>query len=78
MATILSKKKLNMKKILITLTLAGVFMACGKSRDSSANSDSTTHINSTTPPATSDTTNPIGVMMSDTSITAADSLNRQK
>ncbi|MDB5261376.1 MAG: hypothetical protein JWQ14_657 [Adhaeribacter sp.] len=63
-----------MKKILLVLTIAGVFTACGTKNESSTDSGNTTHINSTTPPPTSDTTNPIGVMMSDTSIAAADSL----
>jgi ABC-type glycerol-3-phosphate transport system substrate-binding protein len=63
-----------MKKILLALTIAGVFTACGNGGDSAADADSTATVNSTTPPPTSDTTNPIGVMMSDTSITAADSL----
>jgi len=65
-----------MKKFLLVLTIAGVFTACGKSGESSAGSDSTTEVNSTTPPATSDSTNPVGVMMSDTSTTVADSLNK--
>jgi ABC-type oligopeptide transport system substrate-binding subunit len=67
-----------MKKILLGLTIAGVFTACGKGGESATDSDSNTNINSTTPPATSDTTNPIGVMMSDTSTSISDSLNRQK
>ena len=68
----------NMKKILIAFTIAGVFTACGKSSESSTDSNQTTDINSTTPPATSDTTNHIGVMMSDTSTSISDSLNSQK
>jgi len=68
------KNKLNMKNILLVLTIAGIFTGCGKGGESSADSDSTANINSTTPPATSDTTNPVGVMMGDTSIVAADSL----
>lgn len=67
-----------MKKILVALTIAGVLTACGSGGGSSAGSDNTTNVNSTTPPATSDTTNPIGVMMSDTSISISDSLNSQK
>jgi uncharacterized lipoprotein YajG len=73
--TIIGKKnKHNMKKILLVLTLMGIFTGCGNGGESSTDSDSTANINSTTPPATSDTTNPVGVMMGDTSIVAADSL----
>lgn len=67
-----------MKKILLALTIAGIFTACGDGRESSTDSENTTEVNSTTPPPTSDTTNPIGVMMSDTSISISDSLNSQK
>jgi|GEM_PF-1715775 len=63
-----------MKKILLVLVISGIFSACGEGSESSTDSDSTANINSTTPPATSDTTNPVGVMMGDTSIVAADSL----
>jgi len=63
-----------MKKILLVLAVTGIFSACGEGSESSTDSDSTANINSTTPPATSDTTNPVGVMMGDTSIVAADSL----
>lgn len=63
-----------MKKMLLALTLAGVFTACGNGGDRSADSDSTTNVTSTTPPATADTTNPIGVMMGDTTISVYDSL----
>lgn len=63
-----------MKKILLVLAVTGIFSACGEGGGSSTDSDSTANINSTTPPATSDTTNPVGVMMGDTSIVAADSL----
>ncbi|PSR52636.1 hypothetical protein AHMF7605_03395 [Adhaeribacter arboris] len=64
-----------MKKILFALTIASVFTACGKS---SSNADSTTKVDSTTPPASSDSANPVGVMMSDTSTSVSDSLNHQK
>jgi hypothetical protein len=67
-----------MKKILLALSITVVFTACGKGSESAGETESTKEANSTTPPPTSDTTNPIGVMMSDTSITAADSLNSQK
>ncbi len=67
-----------MKKIIIAFTITCVFTACGSGGGSSASSDSTTEANSTTPPPTSDSTNPVGVMMSDTSTSTADSLNSQK
>ncbi len=65
-----------MKKLLISLTIIGLFTACGSG--SSTSSESTTKANSTTPPPTADSTNPVGVMMSDTSTSVADSLNNQK
>ena len=68
------KNKYTMKKILLVLAISGIFSACGEGSEGSTDSDSTANINSTTPPATSDTTNPVGVMMGDTSIVAADSL----
>ncbi|QNF33093.1 hypothetical protein HUW51_10265 [Adhaeribacter swui] len=68
-----------MKKILVAITLAVVFTCCGKGQESgSADSNSTTEENSTTPPTTADSSNPVGVMMSDTSTAIADSLNSQK
>jgi ABC-type oligopeptide transport system substrate-binding subunit len=67
-----------MKSILLVLTLVGFFTACGSKSGSPADSDGTANINSTTPPPTSDSTNPVGVMMSDTSTAAADSLNSQE
>jgi ABC-type oligopeptide transport system substrate-binding subunit len=67
-----------MKTIGLALILAGILTACGGKRESSAGADGTANINSTTPPPTSDSTNPVGVMMSDTSTAVADSLNRQK
>jgi hypothetical protein len=64
-----------MKKILMALSIAGILTSCGNGGGSAVDAaDSTATVNSTTPPPTSDTTGPIGVMMSDTSITAADSL----
>ena len=71
---LLGKNNYTMKKILLALAITGIFSACGKGGETSTNSDSTANVNSTTPPATSDTTNPVGVMMGDTSIVAADSL----
>ena len=67
-----------MKTIGLALILAGLLTACGGKRESSADADGTANINSTTPPPTSDSTNPVGVMMSDTSTAVADSLNSQK
>ena len=63
-----------MKKIGLAFALAGVLTSCGKGGEHATDTDSTTTVSSTTPPPTADTTNPIGVMMSDTSIVAADSL----
>ncbi|GAA4437392.1 hypothetical protein GCM10023188_31530 [Pontibacter saemangeumensis] len=63
-----------MKKTLMALTLAGIFTGCGNGGESAVDADSTAAVNSTTPPPTSDTTGAVGVMMSDTSVTAADSL----
>jgi len=64
-----------MKKILLAFTIISVFTACGKS---STDSDSPTDVSSTTPPSTTDSTNPVGVMMGDTSSSVSDSLNSQK
>lgn len=63
-----------MKKILLAFTIIVVFTACGKSGESTSSSK----VDSTTPPPTSDSTNPVGVMMSDTSTSVSDSLNSQK
>ncbi len=64
-----------MKRILLTIVIAGIFMACGNGSESSADSDTTSNINSTTPPPKRDT-NPIGIMMGDTSIALNDSLKK--
>jgi hypothetical protein len=72
------ENKNKMKKILLALTITVIFTACGKGGEGAGKTEGTSDVNSTTPPPTSDTTNPIGVMMSDTSTTAADSLNNQK
>ena len=61
-----------MKRILI-IPIAVIFMACGNGSESAADSDTT--VNSTTPPPKSDT-NPIGVMMGDTTIGINDSLKK--
>ena len=63
-----------MKKILLVLALAGIFMACGNGGESAVGSDTTT-VTSTTPPPTLDTLSPIGVMMGDTTINQYDSVN---
>ena len=64
-----------MKKILLAFTIIVVFTAC---RKSSTDSDSATDVSSTTPPSTTDSTNPVGVMMGDTANSVSDSLNSQK
>lgn len=66
-----------MKKILIILFCTVVFTACGNGRDNSTDTNSDTDsamVTSTTPPPTSDTTSPIGVMMGDTTIAEYDSV----
>ena len=60
-----------MKKILLIVSIASVLISCSNSGGSTADSD--TNVNSTTPPPKQDT-NPIGVMMGDTSININDSL----
>jgi hypothetical protein len=60
-----------MKRILLIIAIAGIFMACGNGSESTSGAD--TNVNSTTPPASSDT-NPVGVMMGDTTIGINDSL----
>ena len=63
-----------MKQILLILSVTFIFIAC-----QNGNSESTvgadTNVNSTTPPAKPDT-NPIGIMMGDTSIGINDSLKK--
>jgi hypothetical protein len=63
-----------MKRILI-IPIAVVFMGCGNGSESAADSDTTSNVNSTTPPPKPDT-NPIGVMMGDTTIGINDSLKK--
>ena len=58
----------------MALAITGVLTACGNGEGNTVDADGTANVNSTTPPPTPDSTGPIGVMMSDTSITAADSL----
>jgi hypothetical protein len=60
-----------MKRILFIVVITSVAMACGNSSGESDYSDTT--INSTTPPPKQDT-NPIGIMMGDSSIGINDSL----
>ena len=63
-----------MKKIVLIVAIASVFMACGNSSKSAADSD--TNVNSITPPPTSDSTSTVAPMMGDTSKTEADSLKK--
>ena len=62
-----------MKKMLLIVTIAGVFMSCGNGSKSSASSDTTKSIS---PPPTSDTAGAMAPMMGDTSKTDADSLKK--
>lgn len=62
-----------MKKMLFVVAIAGIFMACGNGSESTSGAD--TNVNSTTPPAKADT-NPVGVMMGDTTIGINDSLKK--
>lgn len=59
-----------MKKMLLIVAIAGVFMSCGNGSESSTNSDST--VNSITPP--SDSTSTMAPMMGDTSKIEPDSV----
>ena len=62
-----------MNKFVLIVAIAGVFAACGNSSESAAEADTT--VNSTTPPPSRDT-NPIGIMMGDTTIGINDSLKK--
>lgn len=64
-----------MKKIALIVAMAFVFTSCGNSSESAADSDTTSNVNSTTPPPKRDT-NPIGIMMGDTTIGINDSLKK--
>ena len=72
-----------MKKLLLIVSIAGVFTSCGNDSKSSAGSDTTSsaasdttsNVHSTTPPPKKDT-NPIGIMMGDTTIGINDSLKK--
>jgi len=68
------KGKSIMKRIVLIITIASVFTACGNSSESSIDADTT--VNSITPPPTSDTTSTVAPMMGDTSKTEADSLKK--
>jgi hypothetical protein len=61
-----------MKRILLITTITSIFIACDGNRSKSA-ADADTTATSTTPPARQDT-NPIGIMMGDTTIGINDSL----
>ena len=69
----MKENKYNMKRILFVVAIAGGFIACGNGNEGSANTD--TSVNSTTPPPKKDT-NPIGIMMGDTTIGINDSLKK--
>jgi hypothetical protein len=62
-----------MKKMLLIVSITGVFMSCGNSSVSSVSSDTTKSI---TPPPTSDSSSTTAPMMGDTSKTEADSLKK--
>lgn len=62
-----------MKRIILIIAIASVFTSCGNSSESPADADTT--VNSTTPPPKQDT-NPIGIMMGDTTIGINDSLKK--
>jgi PBP1b-binding outer membrane lipoprotein LpoB len=61
-----------MKRILLIIAIVSVFTSCSGKRSESA-TDADTTATSTTPPARQDT-NPIGIMMGDTTIGINDSL----
>lgn len=62
-----------MKRIILIIAIASVFTSCRNSGESAADADTT--VNSTTPPLKQDT-NPIGIMMGDTTIGINDSLKK--
>ena len=62
-----------MKKMLLIIAIATLFTSCGNGSESDAGADTT--VSSTTPPPTKDT-NPVGIMMGDTTIGINDSLNK--
>ena len=64
-----------MKGIILTLIVAAIFVACNNSSEGSTGTDTDTNVQSTTPPPKKDT-NPIGIMMGDTTIGINDSLKK--
>jgi hypothetical protein len=62
-----------MKKIVLIVAISSVFTSCGNSSESTTGLD--TNVSSTTPPPKKDT-NPIGIMMGDTTIGINDSLKK--
>ncbi len=62
-----------MKTILLIAAIASILTSCGRSRESAADADTTA--TSTTPPPEQDT-NPVGIMMGDTTIGINDSLKK--
>jgi hypothetical protein len=64
-----------MKELLLMITVAGFLVACSNSGKGSGGSDTDSNVQSTTPPPNKDT-NPIGIMMGDTTIGINDSLKK--
>ena len=62
-----------MKRIILVIAIASLFTNCRNSSESDAGADTT--VMSTTPPRTKDT-NPVGIMMGDTTIGINDSLKK--
>ncbi|WP_018612282.1 hypothetical protein [Segetibacter koreensis] len=62
-----------MKKKLLIVAIPAILVACADGSGSAADSD--TNVSSTTPPPKPDT-NPIGIMMGDTTIGINDSLKK--
>ena len=62
-----------MKKMILIIALASLFTNCGNSSEKGAGADTT--VSSTTPPPIKDT-NPVGIMMGDTTIGINDSLKK--
>jgi hypothetical protein len=64
-----------MKAFFLMLTIAGVLVACNSSSEGSTGTEMDSNVQSTTPPPKKDT-NPIGIMMGDTTIGINDSLKK--
>lgn len=64
-----------MKRIFILIVIAGSVMACNNGSEGAGSGDADTTVMSTTPPPKRDT-NPIGIMMGDTTIGINDSLKK--